>query len=387
MPAAAPLRPFLARVFNFWKKARPAPAAAFVDAVFGAHPGPAYLLDAANRLLRANARGELLLGGRGDASVPLSSRLGSTALLEFLRRARVPAAAAAPDSAGTPAPAAEILLRRAPFPDLWFSATAIFMPPESAAAEGHLLLLLTDISRLKFLETIHREFTANVSHDLRTPVAILKGYADTLASDYSILDDDARSRFVARIHENIRRLSLLLEDMLLLANFEESPRDAAEFSTGALNATLRDAAEMFADRAAQSRLVLHLDLAADDSATPVCVPKLLNAAANILENAIRHGGAAATAIRISSRGAPASGVAVEIADDGAGVAENDIGRVFDRFFRADKSRSREKGSGLGLSIVRRVMELHGGTAAARPNLPRGFVVRLEFPLAGIALRA
>ncbi|MDR1497210.1 MAG: HAMP domain-containing histidine kinase [Puniceicoccales bacterium] len=363
MSAFCPRNSLFARVFGFGKK-RQAPADAFVDALFVSHSGPAFLLDSAHRVLRTNTPGARLLAGRGDASAPLPTRLGSSDMHAFLSA----------QTRDNPALTAEILLRRAPFPDLWFSASTVALP----VATGRRLLLLIDISRLKFLENVHREFIANVSHDLRTPIAILKGYADTLKTDYAILDDTDRSRFIARIHDNIRRLGTLVEDMLLLVNLDETPDATTEFTTNTLNATLNDAAEMFADRAAQHQIAIHTDLTADDSATPVCAPRFLNAAINIIENTFHHA-ATATTIRIASSNLPTGATVVEIADDGVGIAENDITRVFDRFFRADKSRTREKGSGLGLSIVRRIMELHSGNASARLNRPHGFVIRLEFP--------
>jgi signal transduction histidine kinase len=364
---------------NFFSRFRPTAAVterdtALLEAVLHAIQEAAFVLDTGDRVLQANDKGRALMAGRDNPAATLSARLGSSSLLAALQ----PRLA---DNAPAPRRLTEFALHRAPFPDLWFTGSITPLP----GAAPRRLVILTDITRRKFLETVQHDFVANLSHDLRTPITILKGYADVLHDDYDKLDDTQRRRFTKRVHSTMQRLNRLLEGMTRLALLEHTPAPD-DLKRGALNTVLAEAADWFADRVASRGVRLELALRADDSAVPVVPGLLLSVAVNLLENVLKHG-SGATVINISSESLAGGGVAVEVADDGTGVADLELPRIFDRFFRADKSRAKTESPGLGLSIVKHIVALHGGTVAARAGQPHGLVVRMEVPPAGEATAA
>ena len=215
----------------------------------------------------------------------------------------------------------------------------------------------------------------NVSHDLRTPVTILRGYAETLAEDQATMSAEDRARFTQKIVSSVGRLQGLVEGLLALASLESSQDVHRE--PGALHIAAREVAEEFAARCKAAGVKLELKLAAVDGGTadPVQARRLIQ---NLIDNALAHA-AGMSRLLISTSDTP-SGVELCVEDDGAGVTPADLPRLFDRFYRTDKSR-RAGGSGLGLSIVRQVAELHGGSAAAEPVRPKGLRVTVTLPAA------
>jgi signal transduction histidine kinase len=222
---------------------------------------------------------------------------------------------------------------------------------------------------------MEREFVTNVSHDLRTPVTILRGYAETLDDDHATMSAEDRTRFIRKIVSSVGRLQGLVEGLLALASLESGQGALRE--AGALHRAAREVCEEYRARARAAGVELELDLRADEAAAtdPVQSRRLLQ---NLIDNALAHA-AGVTRIHIATVSGK-KGVELRVTDDGAGVAPVDLPRLFDRFYRTDKSR-RAGGSGLGLSIVRQVAELHGGTAVAEPAQPRGLRVTVTFPVA------
>lgn len=307
------------------------------------------VVDAQDRLRLANPAARRLLrleeGSEGASFVPMAR---SAELVDLIRRARREGGA---ESA--------IALHRAPSSDIWIRVSAA---PSGGGAlgEGSVVLVAEDITQLRRLQTAEREFLANLSHDLRTPVTILRGYAETLAQDMASLDEEGRARFAGKIASAAGRLGDLLEDMLALATLESgtSLRPVA----GALAGAAEDAVEALDGRARALGVELVADIADRTGAADPLQSRRV--AQNLIENALHH---AKGATRIVAR---VEGDRIAVSDDGPGVAEADLGRIFDRLYRADRSR-RRGGAGLGLSIVRQVAELHGGWVRAEPNRPRG----------------
>lgn len=329
------------------------------------------VLDKDDRLVFFNSASRVIPGvesamlGR-DAAVLVRS----ADFLEHLRKLR----AGAP-----PSGAAEVLIRRGALgSELALEAAFAPLPDSAGFGPGALAVIMADVSRLRRLENIRREFVANVSHDLRTPVTILKGYAATLVEDYPDMDDESRLRFLEKIQRNARRLHVLLEDLLELSSLEDGAA-ALHPEPGVLNEILREAAEVLSDRLAGAGLAVEMNLTADDARVAVDSPKMSRVIQNLLENVLRYAAGTATRVKIST---VINGKFFEtrIEDDGPGVAQAEYEKVFERFYRAEKSRSTAGGgSGLGLSIVKHIILAHGGTVRAEPAGPKGFAVVISLP--------
>lgn len=310
------------------------------------------VVDAQDRLRLANPAARRLFrldaGAEGGSFVPMAR---SADLIDLLRRARLGGSAEG-----------SLALNRAPSSDIWIRVSAA---PSGGGAlgEGAVVLVAEDITQLRRLQAAEREFLANLSHDLRTPVTILRGYAETLAQDMATLDEAGRARFAEKIAGASRRLGDLLEGMLALATLESGA--ALMPAPGALAGAAEEAAESLSERARAQGTEIVAEIADRTGATDPLQSRRV--ALNLMENALHHAkGATRIVIRVE-------GDRISVADDGPGVAEADLGRIFDRLYRADHSR-RRGGAGLGLSIVRQVAELHGGWVRAEPNRPRGLLI-------------
>ncbi|MFA6028920.1 MAG: ATP-binding protein [Elusimicrobiota bacterium] len=222
------------------------------------------------------------------------------------------------------------------------------------------VLVLHDITRLRRLEEMRRDFVANVSHELRTPLASIKGFAETLRRG-ALEDAEHRLEFVGTIETQADRLTRLVDDLLELASVE-SGRRPLRLERVELGTFARDVAASLAPLAEKRRV--RVEVAADAGlavkADPSALRLLLQ---NLLDNAIkynREGGE----VRVSASREGAS-VDLCVSDTGLGIPAADLPRVFERFYRVDKARSRELGgTGLGLAIVKHLAEAHGGRVRA-----------------------
>ena len=232
-------------------------------------------------------------------------------------------------------------------------------------------------AELEKLERIRKDFVINVSHELRTPLASIQGYTETLI-DGAIADPEYNMRFLGIIRHNAERLARLTEDLLTLSRVEQK-RQKFEFETHFANALIHDAFEMMRPIAEKGRIELMEERAPED--TVVCcdseaVSQILS---NLMENAIKYtpqGG------RIWV-GAQARGTMVEffVRDTGIGIPEEDLPRLFERFYRVDKARSRELGgTGLGLSIVKHLVAAHNGTTRVESRVHEGSTFSFTLPV-------
>ena len=320
------------------------------------------VVDARDQLRLANPAAKALFNlsesDLGESVVPL---VRSADFIDLVRRVRKEGGAGE-----------MIVLHRAPLADAWIQAAGARTDPE-AFGEGAVIFVLTEVTALKRLQAMEREFVTNVSHDLRTPVTILRGYAETLVDDHEKMSVEDRTRFLKKIVSSVGRLQGLVEGLLALASLESST-DQMQREPQALNKACREAAEEFDARCRAAGVALELKLEASEAeADPVQARRLIQ---NLIDNALAHA-AGATKISIITR-TTASGAILEVEDNGAGVAPAEISRLFDRFYRTDKSR-RAGGSGLGLSIVRQVAELHGGSVTAENTRPHGLRVTVTLP--------
>lgn len=239
---------------------------------------------------------------------------------------------------------------------------------------GGAVVAFFDLTAVRRLEAVRRDFVANVSHEFKTPLTIIGGFAETLASD----DPPAarRKEFAGMIQSNAQRMQRLVDDLLDLSRIE---------SGGWVpNPTAADVASIARDIADQLRpaaddSVAPLEIEVQDSAATVFADRtaLRQILTNLLENAVRHARGGSASVRTSR---DQGGVWIEVADTGQGIPAEHLPRVFERFYRVDTGRARTNGgTGLGLAIVKHLVEAHGGRVRADSAVGRGTVIGVFFP--------
>jgi two-component system phosphate regulon sensor histidine kinase PhoR len=238
------------------------------------------------------------------------------------------------------------------------------------------MVVLHDMTELRRLESLRRELVANVSHELKTPLAAIKGYAETLRLG-AVNDQEHNLLFIRRIEEQADRLHELILDILQIARVEAG-QESFEFTNVRLAELIGECAEQFAELAASKQIELRAEPPPVDvlaHADEEGVRMILN---NLTDNALKYTPAGG---RVEIRAFAAnSRVTLEVTDTGIGIAEKDQSRIFERFFRVDKARSRELGgTGLGLSIVKHLAQSFGGNVSVESQPGRGSTFRVELP--------
>jgi two-component system phosphate regulon sensor histidine kinase PhoR len=255
-------------------------------------------------------------------------------------------------------------------------ATAIAM----VAGHGG-IVIFHDITELERLEQVRKDFVANVSHELRTPLAGIIGYAETLL-DGALEDAENREQFVEIIRANAVRLGSIAADLLVLSELE-SGAEAPEQEIIAARGVVESALLTVESEARERDVALKRD-ALDDLYVAGSRLRLEQALLNLLANAIkfnRPGGEVRVGVRREESGL----VAITVADTGVGIPSQDLPRIFERFYRVDKARSRQVGgTGLGLSIVKHVVERMKGTVSVESQLGRGSTFTIRIPAARMA---
>ena len=228
-------------------------------------------------------------------------------------------------------------------------------------------------------EQTRRDFVANVSHELRTPVSIIKGFADSLQEDYEILSENKRRSFLSKIQKNAERLNSLVEDLLVLAKLEK-PKTTLSKEPLDLCELVREIEEEFLQRKESSLPKLILLCPAAPVRILADPQKLVSVFENLIDNAIIHaGGLSQISIRISEN-LEDNSITSEVEDDGKGIEQEDQEMLFERFYRVDKGRSRNRGgTGLGLSIAREIIDAHDGEISVRSKVDSGTVFSFKIP--------
>src|SRR2546430_9992595 len=248
-----------------------------------------------------------------------------------------------------------------------------------ALPNGGAVLVIRDVPELRRLETVRRDFVANVSHELKTPLTSIVGYAETLAAEAA--PGTQTEQFSRTILNNARRMQQLVDGLLDLSRIESGGWRPAPGLVD-LAAVAREAWAPLAERGQAQGVAFALDVARRAEtmrADPDAVRQILT---NLFENALRHtppgGGIAVTATP-----ATGGGVALAVADTGSGIAPEHLPRIFERFYRADPGRARDHGgTGLGLAIVKHLVEAHGGRVEPRSKPGNGTTIVTFFPAAG-----
>jgi signal transduction histidine kinase len=240
--------------------------------------------------------------------------------------------------------------------------------------DGGAVLALFDLTRLRQLETIRRDFVANVSHELKTPLTVISGFAETL------LDPDIagpqRQQFVGTIQSNVVRMQRIVDDLLDLARYE-----SGGWAPNPQSLDVRSAAsEVLAlvnGEAAKRGLSLRSEIAPGAErvvADPTALRQILQ---NLVENAVRYTQSGSVTVFAQRED---SGSVVGVRDTGVGIPREHLPRIFERFYRVDAGRSREVGgTGLGLAIVKHLAEAHGGTVRATSTIGAGTEIAVFFP--------
>jgi two-component system phosphate regulon sensor histidine kinase PhoR len=253
-------------------------------------------------------------------------------------------------------------------PSRWLRATA--MP---VGEDGSVLLVIRDVTEARRIDQVRRDFVANASHELKTPAASIQAAAETIRSA-AAEDPGAVARFAGLLERDAIRLSQIVADLLDLSRLEtgsdldDRPR---------LDAIVREEAQRFREQAAAAGLTFTVD-APDVPAVRGSARDLSLLVRNLIDNAIRYTKPGGTVL--VSVAADDERVRLLVTDDGAGIPSRDLPRVFERFYRVDRARSRDTGgTGLGLAIVRHVTENHGGTVHASSELGRGTTFEVRLP--------
>ncbi|TCW62368.1 ATP-binding protein [Treponema sp. J25] len=238
------------------------------------------------------------------------------------------------------------------------------------------ILVLHDITHLSRLEQIRKDFVANVSHELRTPITSIKGFVETL-QDGAGEDPQLRRRYLDIIARHTIRMEHIIEDLLSLARIEQQEGRILETEDTNLKMMLEEIVELFEPLAKEKNIEVTLFCPPD--ITLKLNPSLFEQAlANLLDNALKYS-PSDTRTTIEVRDLPAE-IQILFRDEGNGIPARDLDRIFERFYRVDKSRSREAGgTGLGLSIVKHVVQLHGGTVSVHSVEGVGSTFTIHIP--------
>jgi two-component system phosphate regulon sensor histidine kinase PhoR len=266
--------------------------------------------------------------------------------------------------------------------EAWFEVSISRMRKAGWVEENALLLILHDITRLKQLERLRKDFVANVSHELKTPLTIIKGYAETLRDDNETMDATARLRFTEKIVNNTERLNRLVEDLLTLSRLE-SKAELLNLESFDLSAFLEEVLEPFRARLINEpskEMLLIIDPDLKEGKLYADRFRLQQVIENLLENAFKHA-PQFRMLKIEARQCSSERqVEIGVCDDGPGIPGRDAAHVFERFYRVDKGRSRERGgTGLGLSIVKHIIQLHGGTVRLESQEGAGCCFWINLP--------
>jgi two-component system phosphate regulon sensor histidine kinase PhoR len=242
--------------------------------------------------------------------------------------------------------------------------------------EGGSLLVVQDLTRVRRLETVRRDFISNVSHELRTPLASLKALTETLQNG-ALADPEAGPRFLGRIVTEVDALAQMAQELLDLSRIESGQVELilAPLSPRELLNSAADRMKLQAERAG---LKLSIQCANDLPNVRADKPRLEQVLVNMIHNAVKftHAGGEIALLAETGEGGARFGVR----DTGAGIPSDSLSRIFERFYRVDKSRT-GSGTGLGLSISRHIVEAHGGRIWAESEEGRGSTFYFEIPLA------
>ena len=259
--------------------------------------------------------------------------------------------------------------------DRWLQVNAAALMDKQGQRHGS-ILVFHDLTRLKQLENTRREFVANVSHELRTPLSLIKGFVETLLEG-ARNDPDLAARFLRTIEKHANRLTFLIEDLLTISRLE-SGRTVLSLQTVELREAVDRVLEDLQTRTTDKRARLLNEVPPKLSAQ-ADAERLQQVLYNLIENAIKYGPNECE-VTVGAKALPDSKVEVWVRDNGPGIPAEAHERVFERFFRVDRARSRETGgTGLGLAIVKHIVQAHGGEVWLKSEVGAGSTFSFTLP--------
>jgi two-component system phosphate regulon sensor histidine kinase PhoR len=243
---------------------------------------------------------------------------------------------------------------------------------------GSVLLLMRDVTNERRIDQMRRDFVANVSHELKTPLTLIGGAIETLQEMPKPKDgDEGRQRFEAMIGENVSRMGNIIEDLLSLARIEESETEGVTLQRTPIRELFSEALDVVTSQFGHhgSRIAIECPQELEARVHPAL---MIQALVNLLDNALKYSAPDAS-VGLSARDED-PGVALIVEDEGWGIPLRQQDRIFERFYRVDQSRSRDSGgTGLGLSIARHIVMLHGGSITLDSRQGEGSTFTIQLP--------
>lgn len=239
------------------------------------------------------------------------------------------------------------------------------------------LIVLNDVTKLRHLENVRKDFVANVSHEIKTPLTAIKGFAETL-KDGAIKNPLDAERFLGIIHKHVNRLENIIEDLLSLSRIEkEDERGEIILEKGSVKSVLETSVLLCQSKAKEKQIKLEL-YCPEDILYRINTPLLEQAVVNLLDNAVKYSDEGK---RVRVEALQTEEVRIDVIDEGCGIKKDQLPRLFERFYRADKARSREMGgTGLGLAIVKHISQAHSGKITVESTFGQGSVFSIHLPL-------
>jgi two-component system, OmpR family, phosphate regulon sensor histidine kinase PhoR len=252
---------------------------------------------------------------------------------------------------------------------------------DSQGVRAGALVVLNDLTRIKRLENLRREFVANVSHELRTPITSIKGFVETLQGG-SFSSPEEAARFLGIIARQVDHLIEVIEDLLLLSRLDEAAdRTSIPKAENRVREVIESAVQVCANKAREKRVDVEIDCDGEMKGN-YNAPLLEQALVNLVDNAVKYS-ECGTKVIIGARVRDGD-LVIAVTDQGCGIGKEDIPRIFERFYRVDKARSRKLGgTGLGLSIVKHIARVHGGRVFAESELGKGSTFTMYLPIEGL----
>ena len=245
-----------------------------------------------------------------------------------------------------------------------------------------MLIVFSDVTQLRRLENMRRDFVANVSHEIKTPLTAIKGFVETLHQGIVENPEEAQ-RFLGIVAKHVNRLNSIVEDLLMLANIEEEGESRAlKREKTRLRDVFQNAVQICRPRADQKRI--QIEITGDEAVTAHVDPVLLEqAVVNLLDNAIKYSNPD-KAVQVEAIHNPHE-ILLRVQDHGIGIEKKHLPRLFERFYRVDKARSRSLGgTGLGLAIVKHIAQAHGGHVTVESTLGKGSLFSIHLPRSTVA---
>ena len=250
-------------------------------------------------------------------------------------------------------------------------------PCEGGASDAALVLMAQDVTEVRRLEGLHREFAANVSHELKTPLTSIKSLTETLLTG-ALEDAQNNRRFVSMIDQDATRLTRLIDDLLELSQME-SKASPLNLQPVNLRSLIESLLPMFQQPMQERQITMEVMIPSDTPQVQADPDRLRQVFVNLIDNAVKFNTPNG---RVSIRAQIFKAqIRILVEDAGVGIPEQDLPRIFERFYRVDKARSRELGgTGLGLAIVKHLVELHHGTVEVESRLGSGSTFTITLPL-------